>query len=80
MIAIARFMNNRISSAELIPLNVNNKEVLFQSRPLTDERASAVIQDIQEISNGLQQDFMLLVKDGKGFISLNKGISSASLP
>ena len=80
MIVVVQFMNNQISSAEIIPLNVINEEVLFQPRPLTDERASAVIQDIQEISNGLQQDLMLLVKDGKGVVSLNKGISSVSLP
>ncbi|HKZ47098.1 MAG TPA: hypothetical protein VJ202_06935 [Thermodesulfobacteriota bacterium] len=78
MIVIVKFSNNRIGSAGIIPLNVNNKEVLFQPKPLQGERAENAIKNIQEVSDRFQLN--LMVKEGKGFIRLNEELKSASLP
>ncbi len=78
MIAIVKFSNNRIDSAEIIPLNVNNKEVLFQPKPLQGERAENAIKNIQEISDRFQLN--LMAKEGKGVIRLDEELKSASLP
>ena len=78
MIVIVKFSNNRIGSAEFIPLNVNNKEVLFQPKPFQGERAENAIKNIQEISDRFQ--LSLTAKGGKGFIRLDEELKSASLP
>ncbi|MEK7841619.1 MAG: CapA family protein [Deltaproteobacteria bacterium] len=78
MIAIVKFSNNRIGSAEIIPLNVNNKEVLFQPKPLQGEKAENAIKNIQEVSDRFQLSFM--TKEGKGFIRFDEELKSAALP
>ncbi|MBI3398684.1 MAG: CapA family protein [Deltaproteobacteria bacterium] len=78
MIVIVRFNSDKIISAEIIPLNVNNKEVLFQPKPLQGEKAEAVIKNIQEISDRFKLNIM--AKEGKGYIQLGEELKSASLP
>lgn len=53
-------------TAEVIPINVHNTEVLFQPRPLTGDRAHAVLEHLQRISQPLGTE--ILIVDGRGKI------------
>ncbi|MEK7803558.1 MAG: CapA family protein, partial [Deltaproteobacteria bacterium] len=66
IMAIVKLSKGKIISAEIIPLNVNNKEVLFQPKPLQGEGAVSVIDDIRDISSRF--GLILTVKEGKGFL------------
>lgn len=66
IMAIVKLSKGRIISAEIIPLNVNNKEVFFQPKPLQGEGAVSVIDDIRDISSRF--GLILTVKEGKGLL------------
>jgi poly-gamma-glutamate synthesis protein (capsule biosynthesis protein) len=71
MLAVVRFsQHNKVISAEIIPLDVNNKEVLFQPKPLQTEKADIAIKNIQEISSRFQT--RLTVEQGKGYLQLTE--------
>lgn len=57
MIGIVKFSHNKVISVEAIPLNVNNREVLFQPKPLKGEQFLTAIRNIQEISSGFLTKF-----------------------
>lgn len=69
MMAILSFSQNGVISGEIIPLNVDNRDVLFQPRPLQSEKLEVAIRDIQEISNKFQVKFY--AKAGKGYLRFN---------
>ena len=64
--AIVKLNKGKLISAEIIPLNVNNKEVLFQPKPLQGEEAVSVIDGIRDISSRF--GLILTVKEGKGLL------------
>ena len=66
IMAIVKLNKGKLISAEIIPLNVNNKEVLFQPKPLQGEGAVSVIDDIRDISSRF--GLILTVKEGKGLL------------
>lgn len=79
ILAAVRFKSNQIISAEIIPLNVNNKEVFFQPKVLEGERAEVAMRNIQEISDRFKLT-IIMAREGKGYIQLNEELKSASLP
>lgn len=50
--AIAQFVftENRLTALQLIPINVNNVEVIFQPSPLSQDDASKVVQELKVLS------------------------------
>ncbi|MFQ5937514.1 MAG: CapA family protein, partial [Acidiferrobacterales bacterium] len=53
VIALLRFQNARLIEVRLIPLNVNNIEVVFQPRPLSSAEATQLIEELQQLSSPL---------------------------
>lgn len=77
IVASVKFGGNAIISAEVTPLNVDNKEILFQPKALLGEKAEAAIRNIQEISTIFKVN--LAAKDGKGYIKFDDKLRAASL-
>ena len=75
MIALLSFSQNGVISGEIIPLNVDNRDVLFQPKPLHSEKFDAAIKNIQEISSRFQ--VKLDAKAGKGSLRFNDKLSIA---
>lgn len=69
MIAILSFSQNGVISGEIIPLNVDNRDVLFQPKPLQSEKFEDAIRNIQDISSKFQ--VKLDAKAGKGYLRFN---------
>ena len=69
LVAILSFSQNGGISGEIIPLNVDNRDVLFQPKPLQSEKFEVALRNIQEISNRFQVKFN--AKAGKGYLRFN---------
>ena len=52
-VAQISFARNRVSEVRLIPINVNNIDVLFQPTPLTGATANEVVAQLQQLSQPL---------------------------
>lgn len=74
---LVKFTKSRIASAEIIPLNINNKEVSFQPQLFNDDKAQEILQHIQELS---ESPLMLTVIKGKGYLRFAEGVKAAALP
>lgn len=57
-------------TAEVIPIDVLNRKVLFQPRPLTGRKARSVLEHLQEISGPFGTE--ILLRDDRGTILIEK--------
>ena len=67
-VAQLRFVDKRLHSLALFPINVNNFEVQFQPQPLHGEAADAVIAELHSLSAALNTDIRNV--NGVGMLTL----------
>jgi poly-gamma-glutamate capsule biosynthesis protein CapA/YwtB (metallophosphatase superfamily) len=68
VIALFGFRNRRLSDLRLVPIDVNNVEVVFQPRPLIGRDATEVVEQLQQLSR--ERGTVLENRDGNAVLAL----------
>lgn len=66
-IALLTFRDRQLSELRLVPINVKNAEVVFQPRPLSGRDATAVIEQLQQMS--LERKTAIENRDGAAVLT-----------
>lgn len=69
IIALVNLRDARVSEVRLIPVNVNNVELVFQPQPLVGEQADEVIAELERLSKPLATTIM--ADNGIGLVQLS---------
>ena len=71
VIALFGFRNRKLHDLHLVPIDVNNVEVVFQPRPLVGHDATEVVEQLRQLSQ--ERGTVLEDRDGEAVLALGAG-------